>query len=83
MMDMTVTTDSIQRWLADYVAMLLKVPADSIDVDEQLVYLGVSSSQAMTLTADLEKHLARPIDPALLWEFPTIRRLAQHLGKET
>ena len=83
MMDMTVTMDSIQRWLVDYVARLLTVPADSIDVDEQLVYLGVSSSQAMTLTADLEKHLARPIDPALLWEFPTIRRLAQHLGQET
>ncbi|MGK9165220.1 acyl carrier protein [Inquilinus limosus] len=83
MRDTTTTMDSIQRWLVDYVARLLKLPAHGIDVDEQLVYLGVSSSQAMTLTADLEKHLGRPIDPALLWEFPTIRRLAQHLGQET
>ncbi|MGK9237125.1 acyl carrier protein [Inquilinus limosus] len=75
------TFDDVQQWLVIHVARLLEVSPDSIDVDEEMVNLGLTSRQAVTLTADLETYLSRPTDPALIWEYPTIRQLAQHLGR--
>jgi hypothetical protein len=31
------------------------------------------------LTGDLEDYLGRPVDPAVIWDHPTIRELALHL----
>jgi aryl carrier-like protein len=73
--------EDVQQWLVAYVARLLGVSPESIDVDEEMVNLGLSSRQAITLTAHLETYLSRPTDPALIWEYPTIRQLAQHLSQ--
>ncbi|WP_204421603.1 acyl carrier protein [Burkholderia sp. MS455] len=77
---MTRTQDTIEHWLVERVSMLLKTSAADVDVNEQLIYLGVTSSQALALTADLEEYLGCPIDPAVMWEFPTIRRLAERFA---
>ena len=80
MMGKTTVTE-IQSWLVSYIAAQLKVAPDKIPVDEQFVNLGLSSRQAITLTGDLEEFLDRPTDPALAWEYPTIRQLAQYLAQ--
>lgn len=80
--DQSTSPNALQQWLVDYIAKLLKLSTDSVDIDEQLVFLGLSSIQAVTLTADLEKHLERSVDPAVLWECPTIRRLAHRLSAD-
>jgi acyl carrier protein len=71
---------NLQLWIVNYLADILQLQIDEVDIDEQLVFLGVTSVQAIALTADLEKHLNRPLDPAILWECPTVRRLAGHLS---
>lgn len=73
--------DDVQQWLVTYIAKLLDIAPESVDVDEEMVNLGLSSRQAITLTANLETYVAQPTDPALIWEYPTIRQLAQHLGQ--
>lgn len=78
---MNKSANDVQNWLIDYVANQLNVSPDSIDPDEDLVNLGLSSRQAITLAANLETYLDKPTDPALIWEYPTIRQLAQYLGQ--
>jgi acyl carrier protein len=75
------SVEEIQSWLVSYVAKDLKVSPEEILVDEQFVNLGLSSRDAITLTVDLEEFLKRPTDPALVWDYPTIRLLAQHLAQ--
>lgn len=74
------TIDEIQSWLLKYVSRELDIEEAQIPVDEHLVNLGLSSRQAIALTAELESFTGRPTDPALAWEYPTINQLAQHLG---
>ncbi|MGB8841762.1 MAG: acyl carrier protein [Aliidongia sp.] len=73
-------TSDVENWIVAYVAKLLGVTPESIDVDEALVNIGLSSRQALVLTAGLEEFLDKPVDPGLVWEFPTIRQLARHLS---
>jgi acyl carrier protein len=75
------TMVEIQSWLVSYIAAQLQIAPDQIPVDEQFVNLGLSSRQAIMLTGDLEEFLDRSTDPALAWEYPTIRQLAQHLAQ--
>lgn len=69
----------IQNWIAGYLAKELEVSQDQIPLDEQLTNLGITSRQAVMLTGDLEDYLGRPVDPAVIWDHPTIRELALHL----
>jgi len=73
-------SNAIQKWLVDYVATELEVDPDEIPVDEHLVDLGLSSLQAVTMTTGLEEFVHRAIDPGLIWEYPTISTLAEHLA---
>lgn len=73
----------VEHWLVNYVANQLSVACESIDPDEDLVNLGLSSRQAIMLAANLESYIDKPTDPALIWEYPTIRQLAQHLGRSS
>jgi 8-amino-7-oxononanoate synthase len=75
------TMGEIQSWLVSYIAAELQIAPDQIPIDEQFVNLGLSSRQAIMLTGDLEEFLDCPTDPALAWEYPTIRELAQHLAQ--
>lgn len=73
----------VETWLVNYVATQLNIASESIDPDEDLVNLGLSSRQAILLAANLESFIDKPTDPALIWEYPTIRLLAQHLEQSS
>lgn len=42
--------------------------------------LGLDSLEGVTLAAELEEELGRPVDPGLLFDHPTPRDLARHLA---
>lgn len=76
----------IRTKIVSMVALALAVDTEAVDVDAELASLGLSSIQAFTLTGDLAEWLDRELPTTLLWEHPTIRRLAVHLdqsGAET
>ena len=76
------TAEMIRAWLVDRVAGRLRCPAERIDVDDSFDRLGLDSATAVGLTLDLEDWLGRLIEPAILYDFRTIRRLADHLADE-
>jgi acyl carrier protein len=75
-----VTAEALEAWLMEQIGQELGVPADEVDPDEAFAAFGLDSMRAVGLAGELETLLGRRLPPTLLWDFPTIRRLAAHLG---
>jgi acyl carrier protein len=73
--------DSISAWLVERLAKELGLRPDEIALDAPFSSLGLSSRQAVSLTGELEDYLGgREIDPSLLWDYPTIQKVARYLS---
>ncbi|GHF96250.1 MULTISPECIES: type I polyketide synthase [Amycolatopsis] len=51
-----------------------------VAVDRPLHETGLSSRDATSLAADLGEFVGRPLAPTLVWQYPTIAALADHLS---
>lgn len=78
--DEPLTAEEIQLWLVSKVAELVAVDPDEIDIAEPFARFGLDSIAAAGLTGDLEDWLNRRLPPTLVWDYPTIELLAQHLA---
>lgn len=76
------TAAEIQAWMSSYLAQLLALEPDEVNVTIPFDRYGLDSSVAVGLTGDLEDWLDRKLDPTLLYDYPTIEALAQHLAEE-
>ncbi|HMW00085.1 MAG TPA: beta-ketoacyl synthase N-terminal-like domain-containing protein, partial [Acidobacteriota bacterium] len=74
------TVHTIARWLVEQVAQLAKIPATEVDVRQPFAFYGLSSIDAVNLAGDLEKVLGIPISPTLVWDYPTIDAVSNHLA---
>lgn len=72
--------DTVRDWLVNKIAVELGVPAQNVRTDEEFANLGLGSRQAILITGELEEFLdCGDLDPSLLWDYPTIEKLARHL----
>jgi len=69
----------IQHWIVAYLAELLGVDSDAVDVKIPFDRYGLDSSAAIGMTGELEDWLGYSIDPTLIYDYPTIESFAQHL----
>jgi acyl carrier protein len=76
-----VTTEEIRAWLVSKIAELTGVEPREISVEEPFAAVGLTSSDAVVMSGELEELLGRRLSPALLYDYPSIRILAQHLAK--
>ncbi len=76
------TAAEIQAWMSSYLAQLLALEPDEVNATIPFDRYGLDSSVAVGLTGDLEDWLDRKLDPTLLYDYPTIEALAQHLAEE-
>lgn len=72
--------DALQEWLIDKLAAELGIDPADIDVQQPFAQYGVDSVLAVTLVADLEDAMGRELNPTLLFDFPCIEAIAQHLA---
>ena len=72
----------IQVWIASYLAQLLEIDPDEVNVTIPFDQYGLDSAAAVGMTGDLEDWVGRKIDPTLLYDYPTVEALAQHLAEE-
>jgi acyl carrier protein len=77
------TAEEIQLWLVSRVAELTAVDADEVDIAEPFARFGLDSIAAAGLSGDLEDWLNRRLPPTLIWDYPTIELLAQHLAGDS
>ena len=70
----------IQDWVVAYLADLLEIEPEEIDVTVPFERYGLDSSAAVALTGDLEDWLEVEIDPTLLYDYPTVEALVKYLA---
>ncbi|HTZ42363.1 MAG TPA: acyl carrier protein [Jatrophihabitans sp.] len=74
------TTEEIERWLVGFVASLLDVPPQLIAATMPFDSLGVDSATTLVMAADLSEWLRVELSPVEVFEFATIRSLAERLA---
>ena len=72
----------IQSWIVSYLAELLELDPNEIDLAIPFDNYGLDSAIAVGMTGDLEDWMGIELDPTLLYDYPTIEVLAQHLAEE-
>ena len=65
------------------ISQQLNVKPENIEVRELLTRYALDSVQAVNISAALENWLGRRLSPSLLWDYPTIEQLTQHLIGES
>lgn len=74
--------EKIQAWLVSYLAELLDIEPSEVDVAIPFDRYGLDSSAAVGMTGDLEEWLGAELDPTLMYDYPTIEALVEHLSEE-
>ncbi|HTD53448.1 MAG TPA: acyl carrier protein [Thermoanaerobaculia bacterium] len=75
------TSDAIQSWLVQKISARLHVPAEQIRPAEPFTSFGLSSMVALSLSGELEELVGLQLPPTLMWDYPTIDSLSQHLAQ--
>ncbi|WGV26209.1 acyl carrier protein [Halotia branconii] len=76
------TEEVIEGWLVFYLSKLLLVNHSEINIHLPFEYYGITSLEALRLTYAIEVWLGRRFSLELVYEYPTVKVLAQHLAKE-
>ena len=76
------TATELETWLIERIAAETGQPAQAIETNIPFARLGLDSAAAVGLTGELEELLKLTIDPTIVFEEPTIQRLAKHLAKQ-
>jgi acyl-CoA-binding protein/acyl carrier protein len=72
----------IQSWLISYLCELLEIQPDQIELKIPFQRYGLSSAEGTVLIGDLEAAVGYKLAPTLVYEYPTIEALAQHIAEE-
>jgi len=76
-------TDAIARVCQEYVANVLGTPVENVDPSVDFDRLGVDSSLAVSLLAELEERYGVDLPVEALFENPTISAVAELVEKQT
>lgn len=71
--------NEVIHWLKQWVSLQMKIPLEQIDSHRAFAEYGLSSVALVTMVGELETVLQKPLDPWLVWEFPTISQLSEQL----
>ena len=71
----------IEDWIVAWIGKEAHVAPSDLDVREQFVNLGLSSRQAILLSGELADWLDQALPPTLVWDHPTIEKLANYLAE--
>lgn len=73
--------ETIRTWLVTNIANVVNMEPGKIDIHQTFDNYGLDSLQAVSLSGDLENWLSTEISPTVVWDYPTVELLAQHLSK--
>jgi acyl transferase domain-containing protein/acyl carrier protein len=75
-----VSVEKIQNWLITKLSDQFGLEESDVGVDDAFASFGIDSAQALSICGDLEVWLGKQLPPTLLWDYPTIQILSEHLA---
>lgn len=78
-MSATETDTTVESWLAGRILAYGKKEAGDFTFDTDFSDIGLDSVYALTLCGDIEDEYDLEIDPEMLWDYSSIRSLADKL----
>ena len=73
------TRAQIEDRLVRELAARLSVPVDQVDPARELATYGLPSVDMVGLVGELEAMVGRELSATLVWEYPTIEAIAEHI----
>jgi acyl carrier protein len=77
------SAEEIQQWLVDYLANVLQISPDDVDVTIPFDDFAIDSATAIGMTGDLESWLGRTVDPTLIYDYPTVEQFSKCLEEQS
>jgi acyl carrier protein len=77
--ELTGDKGEIARWLVERIAAEIEVDPGTIDTSASFATFGIGSSTAVALASDIARLLSVELSATLLWDYPTIEKLSEHL----
>ncbi len=77
------TTQSVEERIRQAIAEVLGVEPAELDPRAPIASFGLQSVEMVGLVGELEQWVSRELPATLIWEYPTIEGLAQHLTEPT
>lgn len=71
--------DDVTQWIKEYVARLLGLDSEGIETDVPFERYGLDSTAAVGLSGDLGELLKLKLDANVIFNYPTIGALAEHV----
>lgn len=68
---------NVEQWLRARVASLLRIDEQEVDVHAPFPRFGIDSVEGLAITVELEELLERRLPTTLIWDNPTISRVAR------
>ncbi|MDJ0598496.1 MAG: acyl-CoA-binding protein [Crocosphaera sp.] len=76
------TSSEIETWLIAYLAELLEIDEEEIDITSSFQSYGLSSAEGVGMIGDLSDWLGNHLNPALMYEYPNIDTLSEKLAQK-
>jgi len=76
----TPSAENIRAWLVAEVSKRKIIPIETIDTTVPFANYELDSMEAVNLAGELEDWLGVELEPTLVWDYPTIDKLARHLA---
>lgn len=76
------TEESIRNWLIEQIAIRVGKVPEGIDPGLSFEEYGLDSRATVQLSGELERLTGLRLSPGLLYEYPTISELSDHLAGE-
>lgn len=74
--------EQIQSWSKVYLAEILNTTPEKIDPSLDMDSLGLDSTVAVAYIMSLEEQVGVELMPELLFDFPTVKGLSEHIVNE-
>lgn len=74
---------ALRAWLTAQIAEAAGIEPAAVQTDLPFSSFGLDSVKAVELSGRLEDYLDRPVDPTLIWDYPTIEAVVAHLIADT
>lgn len=76
---MNLTPNELREWLISRVAEAAGLNASQVDLTEPFATFGLGSREAVVLSGELKELLDTNLPPTLIFEYPTVKSLTDHL----